>query len=342
MIQTLKQLGFSAAKGAGAFSVAARSDWRRNRLLILCYHGVAIDDEAQWDPALYVTPEKLRHRLETVRRLGGTILPLGESLERLKNGTLPRCAVAITFDDGVYDFYSQAAPVLKAHGAPATVYVTTYYSSLSRPVFPPMVSYLLWKGTGRTLDWPELLGEPVKLTPETAASTRARFHETAAQRQMSWKVKDEVLVELAARLGIDYQVILDRRMLQIMTGDEVRAVAADGFDVQLHTHRHWMPRHAQRFIKEIEDNRTALNLDKKHQENLRHFCYPSGVYFTEAGKWLKQCGVVSATTCDPGLASPASDLYYLPRVCDAMHLSDLIFEGWVTGAADLMPRRRSA
>ena len=99
----LKQIVLKAAKMSGAFALVRDSAWRRRRLLILCYHGVAMDDEAEWDSELYITQERLRHRLATLRAGGYNILPLAEATRRLFDGTLPPRSVALTFDDGAVD-----------------------------------------------------------------------------------------------------------------------------------------------------------------------------------------------------------------------------------------------
>jgi hypothetical protein len=207
-------------------------------------------------------------------------------------------------------------------------------------VFDLMLAYLLWKGTGRTLEWPEALGDPVSLTSENRPTAWRLVSRFVSEAGYSGREKDLLLGELAGRLAVDYGDLGSRRILQLMNPDELRIVAAQGFDLQLHTHRHRMPREKDLFVKEIEDNRRALHIDGKDNGGFRHFCYPSGVYYAESGGWLRQCGVLSATTCDPGLASQSSDSYYLPRFSDAMNVHDIVFEGWVSGAAGLLPRRR--
>ena len=130
----------------------ANSAWRRERLLILCYHGISLEDEHLWRPGLYMTAELLATRLETLRAMRCSVLPLGEALTRLRRGDLPPRSVAITFDDGTYDFYKQAYPLLKKHDFPATVYQTTYYTDHEIPVFNLTCSYLLWQRRGEQLD----------------------------------------------------------------------------------------------------------------------------------------------------------------------------------------------
>jgi len=93
-----------------------RTRWRRNRLLILGYHGVALDDEHHWDPELYMTAAVLCRRLELIRDAGCRVLPLDDAVRRLYAGDLPPRSVALTFDDGGYDFYARAFPIVEAFG----------------------------------------------------------------------------------------------------------------------------------------------------------------------------------------------------------------------------------
>src|SRR5437879_13868743 len=87
-------------------------------------------------------------RLVILRAVGYNGHPLGEALQRLYAQELPRRSVSITFDDGTYDFYKQAYPIVKRYGFPVTVYQTTYYSDRRVPVFSLICSYLLWKRRG--------------------------------------------------------------------------------------------------------------------------------------------------------------------------------------------------
>src|SRR5580704_13235694 len=107
MLRESKLAALGLLRGAGAFHFVANSRWRRERLLILCYHGIALADEHVWRPGLYMTAELLASRLQALRAMDCSVLPLGEALTRLRSGELPPRSVAITFDDGTYDFYKQ-------------------------------------------------------------------------------------------------------------------------------------------------------------------------------------------------------------------------------------------
>src|SRR5215218_8963594 len=121
-----------ASKSLGSFELIGNGGWRQNRLLILGYHGVSITDEHIWNPGLYVAPEFLRRRFEIIKESGCTVLSLDEGLEHLYAGTLPTKAVVITFDDGAYDFYVRAVPLIKEFEFPATLYLTTFYAQYGK------------------------------------------------------------------------------------------------------------------------------------------------------------------------------------------------------------------
>ena len=153
-----KSQALRAARFTGAFRSIRDSRWRGRRLLILGYHGVALEDEHEWDAALYISQPRLESQLRTLCRAGCTVLALDEALRALEDGRLPPRSVAITFDDGNHDFHERAFPVLQALELPATVYLTTYHCDHETPVFRPMCSYLLWKARDRTIALADLTG----------------------------------------------------------------------------------------------------------------------------------------------------------------------------------------
>src|SRR6476661_658915 len=102
-----------ACRAAGVLSIVRDSGWRQHRVLIIGYHGVALEDEHEWQPHLYMSAASFEARLEMIRRGGYAVLPLDEALTRLQRGSLPKRSVVLTFDDGYYNFYRQVYPALR-------------------------------------------------------------------------------------------------------------------------------------------------------------------------------------------------------------------------------------
>lgn len=344
MLRSLKQLVLDRAEAGGVSARLRDSAWRRERLLILCYHGVSLDDEHEWDPMLYMSPDRFRERMVRLRDGGYHVLPLAEAVRRLYNGTLPPRAVAITFDDGTYDFVARALPILAEFGFPATVYLTTYYCQHQRPVFDTAFAYLLWKAGPVQFDGTGLVpggGRVLATDHASRVALMLRVREHAAARGLSGEDKDELLRLVAVRLGADYDSLARQRLLSIMSPEEVAALPRDLIDVQLHTHRHRAPRQQEPFRQEIRDNRREIAALLEDRPPASHFCYPSGYYEARFLPWLREEGVVTATTCVPGIASPGDDPLLLPRLVDTMNVPNVVFDAWLAGTAAWLPRRAS-
>lgn len=340
MLKALKQLTLGVGQTLYVLDAIANSRWRQQRLLILCYHSLTLDEEHRWRRSLFFTPEEFEARLQLLQRWRMAVLPLGEAVERLKAGTLPPRSAALTFDDGTADFGLLVWPLLKRYGYPATVYATTYYSEKGLPLFPNMCAYLLWKGRTRTLegaDWLGLAG-PADLS---SAATRSAVVEAIIARAdrdaLDARARDGVAARLAAAVDVDYEALRRRRVLQLMTPEEMRSAAAEGADVQLHTHRHRVPRDQALFAREIEDNRARL--ERATGRPAIHFCYPSGVHFPEFLPWLSALGVRTATTTIAALADRTSTPLLLPRVVDTASLSPIELASWLSGVSHLIPQR---
>lgn len=339
---TPKQLLYRAAGAAGTFAAVRASGWRRERLLVLCYHGVSMLDEHVCDPDLFVSPATLRGRLELLRDGGYRVLPLDEAVTRLYDGTLPPRSVALTFDDGFVDFAERAVPLLEEFRMPATVYLTTYYSERRLPVFNTALRYLLWKGQASGGDVAPVVGAPAPLGVADAASRRAVWaavRQFARDHKLSGAEKDALLARVAAAVGVDYDAFRQTRVHQIMAPEQVRALPAGLVDVELHTHRHRTPRHEAQFRRELVDNRVRIEALTEGRTP-RHFCYPSGDYDGAFLGWLRAEGVRTATTCIPGLASVESEPLLMPRFVDTELQPAAAFEAWASGFAELLPRSR--
>jgi peptidoglycan/xylan/chitin deacetylase (PgdA/CDA1 family) len=342
MLKATKQSLLQAARRSGLLDRIANSEWRRRRLLILAYHSVAVDDEHQWRRPLFFTAGELEDRLRLLRRCNIDVLPLADGIDRLHSGTLPRRSAVLTFDDGTADFARVVWPMLKRYGYPATVYATTYYSEKRQPIFPLMCSYLLWRGRNRTLGpAPEIgLDRRLDLSDDAARSSAEQSIVDAALRAGDSTETGARAARLAQLLEVDYRALLERRVLQLMTPEEIRSIAADGADVQLHTHRHRTPRQQDLFEREIADNRRTL--EPLTGRPATHLCYPSGVHYPEFLPWLRALRIRTATTCIPGLTTADADDLRLPRVVDTAALGAIGLEGWLSGLSQFLPMRRES
>jgi peptidoglycan/xylan/chitin deacetylase (PgdA/CDA1 family) len=340
MIAALKRSSLAVSKHLGLTRVVADSAWRRQRLLILCYHGVSLADEHEWNPGLYIAPTTLANRFAILKRTGCNILRLDEAVRRLYDGTLPDRSVALTFDDGFHDFAALAHPLLEQYGYSSTVYLTTQRCEQNFPVVHLVSSYLLWKHRDATLDARGIAGLN-RVYQLTTDADRHRVVKDMVQRMhddlMYPDDKNVLAREVMSRLPIDYDSVERSRILRIMTPEQVADMSRRGVAIELHTHRHRTPSDPAAFLEEVRTNCEriiAITGQVPH-----HFCYPSGMYSPTYLPLLKGEGVETATTCDPEMAAKTCDPLLLPRFVDTEFVSDVEFEAWVTGAACWLPRR---
>ena len=114
--------------------------WRRpGSLVVLMYHRVLPKDSparTAEQPGMYVSPETLDLHLSELKRRF-ELVQLDEWLRRAQGRLpLPRLACAITFDDGWRDNFDFALPVLRRHGAPATIFLVSSYIGTTQRFWP--------------------------------------------------------------------------------------------------------------------------------------------------------------------------------------------------------------
>lgn len=93
---------------------------RNYRTSVLMYH--RITDKLE-DPDISVSPAHFTKHIEYLHR-HSAVLPLTAIIQNTKEHAELSCdTVAITFDDGYKDNYTEAYPVLKRYGLPATIFL---------------------------------------------------------------------------------------------------------------------------------------------------------------------------------------------------------------------------
>lgn len=338
-MKSIKLAVLRVLKQIGAFRWIGESAWRNEKLLILCYHGISLEDEHECPNVFSMSTSLFESRLEMLRSGGYSVLPLDEALNRLHAHTLPPKSVAITFDDGMYNFYAQAFPILQKYGYPATIYLTTYYCDHNLPLFALVCRYMFWKKRGVVVKSDPTLGfdQPLDLTTPSGRVLASEIIKIYTEdKNFNADQKNEFARRLAEHLGLDFQSLVSKRLFHLMNAEEIKDLSGKGVDIQLHTHRHRSPLDRSLFQQEILENRSMIA--ELTGKEARHFCYPSGVYRSEFLPWLSELGVTSATTCDLGFANAKTGPLLLPRFLDSSNVSPIEFESWLTGVGSFLPR----
>lgn len=316
----------------------------RRGLRILCYHGFSLDDESSFRPKLFIRQETFRRRLELLRARGYPILSLETALRCLDCGDQPNGATVITIDDGYYSTQKIACTLLNEFSAPATIYVTTYYSMKDTPVFRLVVQYIFWKTVEESLNLSDL---------DRSLSGSFLLSNVEDKENVTWRVirfgeercSEHQRIALAKRLGellsVDFEEICKARKLSLLNGKEIQYLAVHDrdIDIQLHTHRHRLPAEEPNAINEINENRNFLEplVGKK----LQHLCYPSGEWSEEWWLWLSAAGIKSAVTCEAGLNYAETPRLGLKRFLDGGNITQIEFEAELAGYSELLRQVRS-
>jgi peptidoglycan/xylan/chitin deacetylase (PgdA/CDA1 family) len=103
------------------------------RAVILGYHGVA-DCRRRDDPFLLtISPPRFRGLLEAMLKAGFRFVTVAQLAVVANGGSPPPGMAAVSFDDGLRNNLSVAAPILRDLGLPASVYIPTDWLGGSHP-----------------------------------------------------------------------------------------------------------------------------------------------------------------------------------------------------------------
>lgn len=285
--------------------MAVRAASAARRLLVLTYHRVLERPDPLRPDEMTVTAFERQMR---VLRRWFDVLPLQEAWERTCNGTLPRRAVAITFDDGYADNCELALPVLARHGLTATFFVATAFLDGGRMWNDTIIETL--RAAPPRLDLRDLDAGVLELhdfaARRTAAAALIRAWKHLAPAERAGRV--EGLVE---RAGVRPPTDL------MMRSSQVRELARAGMTIGAHTLTHPILLKIADADAEREMRGSKAALEALIGGRVGLFAYPNGRlgddYDLRHAQIARAAGFALAVSTDPGSAGPDSDPFRLPR-----------------------------
>lgn len=305
---------------------------------ILMFHHVRPTRNNDFQPnrLLEITPEHLDTTVRLVRELGWDIVALDEVPERLAQGR--GRFVVLTFDDGYRDNRDHALPVLRKHGAPWTMFVTTDYAS------------------GRGSLWWIELEEAIRASARVSAGGRNYPTATLAEKNAAFAAiyaelrggpeprLREVTAELCRKAGVDTAALVRSLCL---SWEELGALAGSEpkLTIGAHTLSHpmlakWDGDTAGREIVEAK-----AEIETRLGRDVLHLAYPVGDP-TSAGRrefeLAQEAGYATAVTTRPGhlFTGHRDHLTALPRVSiNGLHQSEEAVRALLSGLPFLLWNR---
>jgi peptidoglycan/xylan/chitin deacetylase (PgdA/CDA1 family) len=290
--------------------LARQADWR---CAVLMMHRVrpARSDRFQPNRHLEITPRFLDLVLYRLRERRIPVVDLDEAARRLAAGVEDRCVV-LTLDDGYRDNAAFAAPVMRRHGVPYTVFVATGMIDGTANAWWMALEEMI-AASGRLDARPAGSGI---LDVRSATRKYAAFDTVAgALWRMNERRRDAAIRTMAEAHGIEIRGMLEREM---MNWDEIRLLAADPLcDLGGHTVDHVALASLETEAAHAQIAAGIERLAEKTGRRPTTFAYPYGdaVAVSPRDRAItEQSGFAAAVTTAPGLVRAGVDPWAMPRV----------------------------
>jgi peptidoglycan/xylan/chitin deacetylase (PgdA/CDA1 family) len=284
---------------------------RSRRVAVVMYHGVTAEELPVFNWC-QLAVARFEQQLEFLAH-HYTVLPLSETLERLRTGAaVPERTACITFDDGFRNVFTTAYPLLERYGMPATVFLVTGLVGTRQPAWPERVYHALTKTTRAFVGF---RGRRCNLA---SAADRSRAHVliTAELKSLPESRKQAGLSELFESLG-GLPPVEASSPLATMNWDEIADLSRKGLvDFGSHTHTHPILARCSEPMQREELQRSR-DILRERLGSVSLFAYPNGSRsdFTDFTKRaVLEAGYRCALSTLPGLNTRTTDAYELRRV----------------------------
>jgi peptidoglycan/xylan/chitin deacetylase (PgdA/CDA1 family) len=276
---------FLARTGLGSV-VRSLGGWRG--VVALNYHRIGNPSESPFHPGLFsATQDMFDEHLRFLSRHLDVVRPddITSGLDRRGRYLL------ITFDDGYRDNYDRAFPVLRAHGVPATFFVTTGFLGRARVSWWDEIAWMVGRSRRDTMpagpDLPARLGLTPLHRAETTSELLRVFKTLPADRTEGF------LDFVATATGSGRCPDAEASALW-MTWDMVRELGDSGMVIGGHTVDHAIMSRLSPDAQERQIRGCAEDLRAQAQMRMRFFSYPVGLpgtFSQHTRACLRACGV---------------------------------------------------
>jgi peptidoglycan/xylan/chitin deacetylase (PgdA/CDA1 family) len=247
----------------------------------------------------------------------GHVMSLSKMTDAIKNGNLPRDAVAVTFDDGYADNLFCAKPILDYFNIPATVFIISgclgqmfWWDKLKNLVFQPKIlpPKLHLQTNGSTLEL------RVKSNGTENRRTLLRQLHRHLKRQPK-DLQESNLRQLSLQVDADLLITFDWD--RTLTENELVDLSSNELiEIGSHSVSHPSLVDLEILEQEKEIAESKSDLEKIIGSSITSFSYPYGLpedYSTDTVTMVEKIGYKRACNSDIDIIENGTDIFQLPR-----------------------------
>lgn len=328
---------YGQKRGSSMLSIVTRSPFFRrwatladlfrpgNRgITILCYHRV--HDESDFF-CRAIAPGLFRKQLKRLKRWC-RFISLDEAVNRIgSRDHREGKSVVVTFDDGYRDNYTQAFPILRELGIPATVFLTTDLIGTNRLLWHDRLAFYL--NSLERFEEQDIearlritFGESSSLSASILRFTRSRGEEKIVEMfELAGLLKGLPLSEMESSLdklaGISVEAGEESSLPRLMLDwNEIREMAEHNMTFGAHTRRHVILSllSGEELVDELTTPRETIA--SRLGKEAPFLAYPNGTsadFNDEVIEEARKAGYRAACTLIPGKNGAGQDLFRLFR-----------------------------
>jgi len=245
------------------------------------------------------------------------VITMDELADRLaskrKNGTP---CVAITIDDGYFNNYTLAYPILKRLNLPATIYLSTGFVGTKKSTWVDEVMDMFLISKKESISLPELFDNEVfdLSTPEKKREAFLKLFEKMLS--IEHERKTSLMEELLKILDVE-EDIKNNAKRKMLVWSEIIEMSGNNISFEAHTVSHptLSKMELSEAKREILESRNEIEM--KIGSKVKHFAIPNGKiedFNEELKEFCKEIGFETVVSTEPGIVSAKSDPYFLKRI----------------------------
>jgi peptidoglycan/xylan/chitin deacetylase (PgdA/CDA1 family) len=278
------------------------------KFVILCYHRVGFGG---FPFISSVTPQAFEAQMRFLRE-HYRILSLEELCYELESPTSSGQALAVTFDDGYRDLYTNARAILKKYEVPATVFLTVKSIETGQVAWYDKIFLATHVFPGNVLELDLDVRRRFDLS-SPAARLRAAIEIVTCLRRLPDDRRRECCNALEMQVTLPAEELAEH----MLTWEQIGEMQQDGIAFGSHTVTHPVVSRLPAAIAEEELSESKRILEDRLGRPVKDFAYPFGQPADcglAAETILRRCGYRSAATTSWGVNAPGGNLYQLRRV----------------------------